>query len=85
MGTTFQRLFVYLPFEHSEDLEDQLLSVELFRGLATEMGSDDLLVYSVRHMEIVERFGRFPHRNEILGRTTTPEEAEFLEGPDSAF
>ncbi len=81
----FQRLFVYLPFEHSENLEDQRLSVELFRGLATEMGSDDLLVYSVRHMEIVERFGRFPHRNEILGRTTTPEEAEFLKGPNSSF
>lgn len=81
----FQRLFVYLPFEHSENLEDQRLSVELFRGLAAEMGSDDLLMYSVRHMEIVERFGRFPHRNEILGRATTPEEAEFLEGPDSSF
>jgi uncharacterized protein (DUF924 family) len=81
----FQRLFVYLPFEHSEDLEDQRHSVELFRGLATEMGSDDLLAYAVRHMEIVERFGRFPHRNEILGRATSPEEAKFLEGPDSSF
>ena len=81
----FQRLFVYLPFEHSEDLEDQHLSVELFRGLAGEMRSDDLLVYAMKHLEIVERFGRFPHRNEILGRTTTPEEAEFLKGPGSSF
>lgn len=80
-----ERLFVYLPFEHSEDLEDQRYAVELFRGLSAETGSEDLLVYSLRHMEIVERFGRFPHRNEILGRRTTPEEAEFLKGPDSSF
>ncbi len=81
----FQRMFVYLPFEHSEDLEDQRRSVELFRALAGEMGSEDLLGYAVRHMQIVERFGRFPHRNEILGRATAPEEAEFLSGPDSSF
>ncbi len=81
----YSRLFIYLPFEHSEDLEDQRLSVELFRGLAAEMGSEDLLGYAVRHMEIIERFGRFPHRNEVLRRTTTPEEAEFLRGPDSSF
>jgi uncharacterized protein (DUF924 family) len=81
----FQRLFVYLPFEHSEELEDQRLSVELFRGLTAEMGSEDLLGYAMRHKEIVERFGRFPHRNEILGRATTSEEAEFLRGPNSSF
>ena len=81
----YERLFLYLPFEHSEDLEDQRRSVELFRGLAAEMGSEDLLAYAVRHEEIIERFGRFPHRNEILGRATSPEEAEFLEGPDSSF
>ncbi len=81
----YGRLFAYLPFEHSEELEDQRLSVELFRGLSAEMGSEDLLGYAVRHLEIVEQFGRFPHRNEILGRRTTPEEAEFLEGPDSSF
>ena len=80
-----ERLFLYLPFEHSEDLEDQRLSVELFRGLVAETGSEDLLGYAVQHEEIVERFGRFPHRNEILGRATTPEEAEFLRGPDSSF
>ena len=81
----YGRLFLYLPFEHSEDLEDQRFSVELFRGLAAEMGSEDLLGYAVRHLEIVEQFGRFPHRNEILGRATTPEEAEFLREPDSSF
>ncbi|MDQ4042981.1 MAG: DUF924 domain-containing protein, partial [Actinomycetota bacterium] len=57
----YGRLFAYLPFEHSEELEDQRLSVELFSGLATEMGSEVLLGYAVRHLEIVERFGRFPH------------------------
>lgn len=80
-----QRLFIYLPFEHSEELEDQRLSVELFRGLTAEVGSEDLLAYAVRHKEIVERFGRFPHRNEVLGRATTPEEAEFLREPGSSF
>ena len=82
---SYGRLFLYLPFEHSENLEDQQRSVRLFEGLAAEMGSDDLLDYAIRHKEIVERFGRFPHRNEILGRQTTPEEAEFLEGPNSSF
>ena len=81
----YGRLFVYLPFEHSENLEDQRISVELFRGLAAEMGSEELLGYAARHMEIIERFGRFPHRNEILGRATTREEAEFLKEPDSSF
>jgi uncharacterized protein (DUF924 family) len=81
----YGRLFMYLPFEHSEELDDQRLSVELFRGLATEMGSENLLGYAVRHLEIVERFGRFPHRNEILGRRTTSEETKFLSGPDSSF
>ncbi len=81
----FQRMFVYLPFEHSENLENQRFSVELFRRLAEETGSEDLIVYAMRHLEIVERFGRFPHRNEILGRRTTLEEAEFLKEPGSSF
>jgi uncharacterized protein (DUF924 family) len=78
----FQRMFLYMPFMHSEDLEHQRRSVELFRGLG---GEDDATGYAVRHMEIIERFGRFPHRNEILGRRTTPEEAEFLTQPGSSF
>jgi uncharacterized protein (DUF924 family)/predicted ester cyclase len=81
----FQRQFLYMPFMHSEDLEDQRRSVELFRFLATEPGAADVTEYAVGHMEIVERFGRFPHRNAILGRETTPEEAKFLEGPNSSF
>jgi uncharacterized protein (DUF924 family) len=80
----FQRSFLYMPFMHSEDLEHQRRSVELFHALqgTREAGSPD---YAVRHMEIIERFGRFPHRNEILGRHTTPEEAEFLTQPGSSF
>ena len=81
----FQRVFVYMPFMHSESVEDQRRSVELFGRLAEKPGAPDLTSYAVGHMEIVERFGRFPHRNVILGRETTPEEAEFLQGPDSSF
>ena len=78
----FQRMFLYMPFMHSEDPGHQRRSVELFRALG---GEDDATAYAVRHMEIVERFGRFPHRNEVLGRRTTPEEAEFLTQPGSSF
>jgi uncharacterized protein (DUF924 family) len=79
----FQRTFLYMPFMHSENLEHQRRSVELFRRLG---GSEtDSSYYAVRHMEIIERFGRFPHRNESLGRQTTPEEAEFLTQPGSSF
>ncbi len=80
-----QRMFVYMPFMHSENLEDQRRSVELFARLAEKPGAPDVTSYAVGHKEIVERFGRFPHRNEILGRKTTPEEAEFLKGPNSSF
>ena len=79
----FQRMFLYMPFMHSEDLAHQRRSVELFRGLGEDEADADS--YAVRHMEIVERFGRFPHRNEVLGRPTTPEEAEFLKEPGSSF
>lgn len=75
----FQRAFLYMPFMHSENIEHQRRSIELFRGLG------DSADYAVRHMEIIERFGRFPHRNEVLGRRTTPEEAGFLTQPGSAF
>ena len=81
----FQRMFLYMPFMHSESVEDQRRSVELFERLAEEPGAPDVTSYAVGHKEIVERFGRFPHRNGILGRETTTEEAEFLEGPNSSF
>jgi uncharacterized protein (DUF924 family) len=76
-----QAMFLYLPFEHSEDLSDQERSVALFEAL----GNDYWLDYAVRHRDIVARFGRFPHRNAILGRTSTQEEAEFLKQPGSSF
>ncbi len=81
----FQRMFLYMPFMHSEDVETQRRSVELFERLAAEDGAPDLTSYAVGHRDIVERFGRFPHRNAILGRETTPEEAEFLTQPGSSF
>ncbi|MBT3556410.1 MAG: DUF924 domain-containing protein [Rhodospirillales bacterium] len=76
-----QRTFAYLPFEHSENIADQDYSVALF----TELGDASNLDFAVRHQEVVERFGRFPHRNEFLGRTSTPEELQFLTQPNSSF
>jgi uncharacterized protein (DUF924 family) len=81
----FQRMFLYMPFMHSEDREDQRRSVELFGLLADEPDGPDVTSYAAGHREIVERFGRFPHRNGILGRETTPEEAAFLKTEGSSF
>ncbi len=67
------RLFVYLPFAHAEDLALQDLSVELNRRLGPEHEE-----HALRHRDIIRRFGRFPHRNPMLGRTTTADEAAFL-------
>lgn len=78
--TQAERLFAYLPFEHSESLEDQDLSCELMKDFDAEQ-----LRYAIRHREIIERFGRFPHRNAILGRQSTPAEIEFLKQPGSGF
>ena len=78
-----ERSFVYMPFMHSESLEDQRRSVELFEAMGT--AGENNAEYAVAHREIVERFGRFPHRNEILGRESTPEEVEFLKQPGSSF
>jgi uncharacterized protein (DUF924 family) len=80
-----ERSFVYLPFMHSEILADQQRSVALFRRLAQERPYLNSVSYAVRHQEIVERFGRFPHRNTVLGRPSTPEEVEFLRQPDASF
>ncbi|TAE93195.1 MAG: DUF924 domain-containing protein [Oscillatoriales cyanobacterium] len=82
---TVQKWFIYLPFEHSENLEHQQKSVELFRQLSGEPDSESVIDFAVRHFKIIERFGRFPHRNQILGRETTPEEGEFLRQPGSGF
>ena len=69
-----QRVFFYLPFEHSEDRDDQRLSVEL----AERSGDAYLLRYARDHQAVIERFGRFPHRNAVLGRESTPEELAYL-------
>ena len=76
-----QRLFLYLPFEHSENAADQVLAVRLIEPL----GNAGWTRYAVAHQTLIERFGRFPHRNAILGRVSTPEEEEALKGPMGAF
>jgi uncharacterized protein (DUF924 family) len=80
-----ERLFAYLPFEHSESLEDQLRACELTKPLEGFPETFDAYRYAVAHRDIIQRFGRFPHRNAILGRASTPEEAEFLKQPGSSF
>jgi uncharacterized protein (DUF924 family) len=70
---------------HSEDVEDQRRSVALFRFLAQQNSWLDSVAYALRHREIIERFGRFPHRNAILGRVSTSEELTFLAQPESSF
>jgi uncharacterized protein (DUF924 family) len=67
---TDERAFLYLPFEHSEKLDDQKQSLLLFSGL----GDDRYLPFAQKHHDVIERFGRFPHRNAILGRAPRPEE-----------
>jgi len=86
-----ERVFFYLPFEHSEDERDQQRSIELYKKLAAEVPEkwreafDGYLDFAVRHEVIIDRFGRFPHRNAILGRESTLEELEFLKEPGSGF
>jgi uncharacterized protein (DUF924 family) len=73
-----ERTFVYLPFEHSEDLADQEKALELFAG-------NPNFEWARKHWEIIRRFGRFPHRNAVLGRESTAAEIEFLKEPGSSF
>lgn len=86
-----ERVFFYLPLEHSESPDDQKRSVRLFRELAGEVPPmhkpvfDGFVDYALRHQAIIERFGRFPHRNRILGRPSTSEEIAFLQEPGSSF
>ncbi|RLE22593.1 MAG: DUF924 domain-containing protein [Acidobacteria bacterium] len=86
-----ERVFFYLPLEHSEDLGDQNRCLALFRELAHEVSEDlkqtfdNFVEFALRHQIIIERFARFPHRNGILGRQSTPAEIEFLEQPNSSF
>lgn len=80
-----ERHFLYLPFEHSEALEDQERACELTQPLAGFPETDDAYRYAIAHRDVIRRFGRFPHRNSILGRASTPEELEFLKQPGSSF
>ena len=80
-----ERWFLYMPFQHSESLADQDRGVALFDALAQQTGLTDPLPYPQRHRDVIERFGRFPHRNDILGRASTAEELAFLREPGSRF
>ncbi|MBC8021589.1 MAG: DUF924 domain-containing protein [Burkholderiales bacterium] len=80
-----ERQFLYLPFEHSEDRADQALAVRLFSQLEEFPETRGLAEWAVKHQVIVDRFGRFPHRNAALGRASTAEEIEFLKTPGSGF
>lgn len=92
-----ERLFFYMPLEHSEDLDEQEQCVALMRALADEVAAEpgvdqarrdrfvNFIDFAVRHRDIIARFGRFPHRNAVLGRESTPEELEFLKQPNSSF
>ncbi len=89
--TPIQRTFFYMPLMHSESLSEQKQSVTLFRQLAEhapkELASSlkNNLDFALRHAEIIQRFGRFPHRNDILGRDSSREEKDFLQEPNSSF
>lgn len=76
-----ERAFLYMPLMHSENEVDRTRCVELF----TKLGREDNLKFAIKHQEIIDRFGRFPHRNEILSRKSTPAEQEFLTQPGSSF
>jgi len=83
---TLERWFAYLPFEHAESLAEQDESVRLFTALAAE---DERLAgaldYAHRHREVIQRYGRFPHRNDVLGRQSTADEAAYLATPGAGF
>lgn len=80
---TQEKTFLYLPLEHSENLDDQDICVDLFAAIKDE----DPVVYNyaIRHRDVIRKFGRFPHRNAILGRENTRGENEYLSQPDSGF
>jgi uncharacterized protein (DUF924 family) len=80
-----ERWFLYLPFVHAESVASQARSVQLFTRLRDETGLAEPLDWAHRHAEVIRRFGRYPHRNAILGRESTPEELEFLAQPGSGF
>jgi uncharacterized protein (DUF924 family) len=76
-----EKSFLYMPYMHSESLAIHQVALELFKQPGLEGNYD----FELKHLKIIERFGRYPHRNEVLGRQSTPEEIEFLKGPGSSF
>jgi uncharacterized protein (DUF924 family) len=86
-----QRIFFYMPLEHSESMSMQDRSVEMFEQLCESAPENvrqeiiENLDYAIKHREVIEKFGRFPHRNAILGRESRPEEIEYLKQPGSGF
>jgi len=81
----FHRAFAYLPFEHDESLASQHEALRLFKPFEAQPGGASYYRSALRHAAIIERFGRFPHRNALLGRTSTEEEVVFLRKPGSSF
>jgi uncharacterized protein (DUF924 family) len=79
-----ERMFVYLPFEHSEDLPDQDEAISRFATLRDALGEESHR-HVERHRDVIRRFGRFPHRNAALGRVSTPDELAYLAQPDAGF
>ena len=88
---SIHRVFAYLPFQHSENLDDQESSLALYSALVASVSAGDRDLFegnyrsAVKHHDIVREFGRFPHRNSILGRLSTPSELDFLDKPGSSF
>lgn len=83
--TPHERMFAYLPFEHSESFADQERSLALMNEIAVHPETADMPRWAKAHLDIIRRFGRFPHRNAALGRESTAEEIEFLRQPGSGF
>ena len=79
------RTFLYMPFLHSENIDDQETGVELMRSMGDAPMAAESVKAAVQHRDIIARFGRFPHRNAVLARSSTAEEAAFLEQPGSSF
>lgn len=77
-----EQIFFYLPFEHSEDIADQNRAVELFRERTS---NPEYLRHAIAHRDVIARFGRFPHRNAILGRRSAPDEEDYLKQPGAGF
>ena len=85
LPTVYHRVFAYMPFEHAESVDAQRESLRLFGELASEPDCADFHDYAVRHAKVIDRFGRYPHRNAALGRVSTDAELAFLREPGSSF